>query len=237
MNVDSQTLSFIQSVVRTASLAKINNIIIEPGRIRAIDDSRTVAIFQIKDVPDLPFGSIGINRIDVFADRLAIAESASGFSVDVTVKGADTDTPWAQALTFKGKGVKVDYRCANPLTILAPKTLNDADQFKFSLTPEMLMMLQKGQTAMKADVVALQGNDDGVFMEIADINADALTYQISESFDNVSTGTETKFSHKYSIKTVLPLFKNNPTCDVYLTTKGMLRMVVNKLDVFIIPSV
>lgn len=237
MKIDPKSLNYIQNVVKTAELAKINNIIIEPGKIRAIDEDRTVVIFQDKDVPDMPFGSIGINRIDVFSDRFDIARTMDGFNVDAVVNGADTDTPWAKALTFKGKGIKVDYRCANPLTIQAPKSLNDGVKFEIRMNPEALALMQKGQTAMRADVMTLFGGPDGVFFEMADINSDALTYKFADDFADVSGGNDTEFTHKYKIKTLLPLFKSCPTSQFYLTTRGMLKLSVNNLDVYVIPSV
>ena len=237
MKMDQASLIYIQNVVNTADIAKITNIIIEPGKVRAIDEGRTVVIFQDKNVPAMPFGAIGINRIDVFSDRFDIAKTMDDFSVDVTVKGEDTDTPWAQAITFKGKRIKVDYRCANPLTIQAPKTLNDGVKFKIQMNPEALSLMVKGHAAMKADVVTLFGGPDGVFFEMADINADALTYKFADTFDNISDDNDCEFSHKYQIKTLLPLFKACPTSYFYITTRGMLKVVVNNLDVFVIPSV
>lgn len=237
MKLDQTTLKYIQDAVRTAELAKINNIIIEPGRVRAIDDDRTVVIFQEHNIPDMPFGSIGINRISTFSDRFEIARSMEGFNVEVVVKGADTETPWAQALTFKGKGIKVDYRCANPLTIQAPKTLNDATKFKVTMTPEALALMQKGQTAMKSDVITLFGGPDGVFFEMADINADALTYKIADEFECVSGGDGEEFTHKYQVKTLLPLLKTCSNGSFFITNRGMAKITVNNLDVFVVPSV
>lgn len=237
MKVDQQSLAYIQNVVNTADLVKISNIIIEPGKVRAIDADRTVVIFQDKDVPDLPFGSIGLNRIDVFASRYSIARTFDGFEIDATVEDSNPDTPFARALTMKGKKMKVDYRCANPATIQAPKVLNDTIKHRIRMSPEAVLLMQKGASAMSSDEITFVGTSEGVTMEISDINSDKLAFSFADRVDNVDTedGDSANFIHKYPIKTVTTLFKTNPDGYFYLTSRGMLKIVVNNLDVLVIP--
>lgn len=237
MKVDQQSLAYIQNVVTTAELVKIGSIIIEPGRVRAIDEDRTVVIFQEKDVPDMPFGSIGLNRIDVFSSRFQIAKTFDGFEIDATVEDSNPDAPFARALNMKGKKMKVDYRCANPATIQAPKVLNDTLKHRVRMSPEAVLLMQKGASAMGSDELTLIGDKDGVSMEISDINSDKLAYAFADVVDNVvdGDGDSANFIHKYPIKTITTLFKTNPDGYFYLTSRGMLKIVVNNLDVLVLP--
>lgn len=236
MKIDQASLAYIQNVVRTAELVKIGNIIIEPDRVRAIDEDRTVVLFQDKNVPVMPFGAVGLNRIDVFSSRYELAKSNSGFSIDIVVEANDPANTFARSITMKADGMKIDYRCANPATIAAPKALNDAVKYKVKMTAEAVLNIQKGQSAMGADELTFVGNSDGVSFEMSDINSDKLEYKFADKVETVDgTEGEAKFIHKYPIKTLFPLFKANPDGYFYLTTRGMMKVVVNNLDIYVLP--
>ena len=85
MKLSQDLISFIETVVRTGQSVNIDNVIIEPDMVRAIDDARTVVLYQNTNVPEMPFGSIGLNRIGVFLSRLEIAKSQDNFTLDVIV--------------------------------------------------------------------------------------------------------------------------------------------------------
>lgn len=237
MKLDQTSLNYISAVIRTAELVKIGNIIIEPGRVRAIDDDRTIVIFHEQDVPDMPFGAIGINRINVFNDRLELAKSQDNFSVEVEVRDAESDAPWAKALTFKGKGIKVEYRCANPKTIQAPKTLSDGEKYAIRMTADALALMNKGVSAMKADSVTIFGTNEGVFFEMADINGDALTYRFGDVAEDLVDGEDVEFSNKYPVKTLIPVLKLLPNAEVIITNRGLIKLKANGLTIYAIPSV
>lgn len=236
MTLDQATLQYIQNVLKAASIAKISNIIIEPDRVRAIDDNRSVIILHTENVPEMPFGSIGINRINVFADRLQMAQSASNFTADVTIKGENTDSPWAQALSFKGKGIKVDYRCANPLTIQAPKSMNDTREFQMEITNELVDIITKGQTAMKAEAVAFIGDDTGVHIEMSDINGDTLSYDVSSDVDKIGDGAADGFNHSFNIRVLLPIIKARGSKYITFTSKGFMNVKVSNLNFYLVPN-
>lgn len=237
MKLDQRSLDYITAVIKTADLVKINNIIIEPGKIRAIDDERTVAIFHEENVPDMPFGSIGINRLDVFGNRIELAKNAENFAVDVEVKDEGTDNPWAKTLTFKGKGIKIEYRCANPKTIQAPKTFADREAFSIQMNSDAIALIQKGMAAMKADTISIFGTEDGTYFEMADVNGDALTYRFGDVAGDLVEGEATNFSHKYTVKTILPVLKLVNNGEVIITSRGLLKIKPNGLTVYALPNV
>ena len=83
MKLDAQSLTYIKNVVETAQMVGIDNVIIEPGKVRAINDEKSVVLFQEENVPDMPFNSVGLNRIGVFLSRLEVARTQDSFAVDV----------------------------------------------------------------------------------------------------------------------------------------------------------
>jgi hypothetical protein len=247
MKLTNDEILCIQNVIKTAELVGIGNIIIEPGCIRAMDEDQTVVLFQDKNVPEMSFGSIGLNRISLFNSRLEVARAQDNFSMDAVLTGEDnkigfnkydpsTKNPvpmWVRSLTMNGKGTKIDYRCASSQTIKAPKNRAGVAQYRIDINPEMINMIIKGSSAMKADEVSLIGDKNGCTLEMADINGDSLEYHFTDVIHNEGTGTTPGFEYKYLIKLVLPLLKRNPTGSISITSRGTLIFTVNNLDIYI----
>jgi len=234
MKLTTDEIIYIQKVVKTAQMVDIDNIIIEPNLVRAIDDDKTVVLFQDSDVPDMAFGSIGLNRISVFMSRLDIAKTQEGFTIELD---NTNDSEYARALNMKAKGVKIDYRCANPSTIQAPRQVNDVLKYRVPLNAEAVVMLQKGQSAMSADTVTIISNKNGVSFEIVDINSDIFSYTFTDKVETLSDSNDINFAHRYPIKTLLPLFKQNPEGYFSVGQKGILSISVNGLNLFVLPQV
>jgi len=234
MKLDTDSIVYIQNVVRTAQMIDIDNVIIEPGLVRAIDDNKTVVLFQDKDVPDMSFGSIGLNRIGVFMSRLDIAKTQEDFNIDATI---DDGSQFTRSLTMKAKGLKVDYRCANPTTIQAPKQVNDVMKYKVQLNAEAVVLLQKGQSAMAAENVTIVSGKDGVKFELVDINDDVFSHIVTTDVECLTDDTNTSFAYRYPVKTLLPLFKYNPEGFFTIGQKGILSISVNGLTIFVLPQV
>jgi hypothetical protein len=236
MKVDQQSLAYIENVVTTARLVGIDGIIIEKDRVRAVDEDSTVILLHTTNVPELPFGSIGLNRTDVFSSRYAIARSIDNFEMDVIVDGPE-DARYARALTMKAKGTKIDYRCANPATIRAPKALNDAVKYRVRMHPEAVLHMQKGASAMESDELTMIGSKDSVSFEVSDINGDKLSFKFGDTVDNVQPDdtSDPKFANRYPIKLLQTLFKANPDGYFFVTSRGMLKVSVNGLDVYVLP--
>ena len=233
MKLDAETIGYLQLVVNTAQLVGIDNIIIEEGMVRAIDENKTVVIYQNENVPTPVFGAVGLNRIGVFTSRFDIIKTRDDANIEVTV---DEERGFARSLIMRSKGIKVDYRCANPASIQAPRQINDQMKFQVPLSGEAVMLLQKGQGAMGAETVSVISNDDGVAFELADINNDVFSHVFADEAKCLDGGKPI-FAHRYPVKTLLAMFKTNAEGDFYIGGKGMLKFMVNGLDVYVIPQV
>lgn len=227
MKLDQDTLTYIKNVVETGQMVGIDNVIIETGKVRAINDEKSVVLFQEENVPDMGF-NVGLNRVSVFLNRLEVARTQENFAVDVKT---DDSAEFARSFTMTGKGFKVDYRCANPKTIAAPKKINDELLHEIELTPQAVYMLQKGQTAMGADVVSLICNSEGITFQYVDGNDDKFSHTFTLE------GSSESFTYKYPIKILLPLFKHDAENTFKIGRKGMLNIMVNNLNIFVLPQV
>jgi hypothetical protein len=236
MKIEQEYLSYLENVVNTAQLLGIDSVILDQTRISGIDDSDSVLLLHTDNIPKFSFGSIGLNRIKLFISRYSIGKSVSNTEVQAVVETTN-NVQYVRSLTISGKGTKIDYRCANPATIRAPKSFNDTIKFKAKMSPEAVLYMQKGAGAMEADEVQLIGTKNSLSFEMADINGDKLTFKFGDAVElvNVATPSDINFSHKYPIKILQTLFKPNSEADFYVTTKGMLKVTINELDVYVLP--
>lgn len=234
MNIDTETMSFLVNVVKTAQLVDIDNAIVEPGRVRGMDDNHTVVLFHEQDIPDMPFGSIGLNRLGVFLSRYEIARTQDSFKVEAKLSD---DEQFARSLTLKGKGTKIDYRCANPTTIKAPRQINDTMKVGVQVNGEAVRLLQKGQAAMSnPETVTLLCDDDKVSFELVDVNNDVFKHTFAQEIELLD-GDDSNFAHRYPLKILLSLAKQHPDGHFEIGHKGMLKFPVSDLTVYILPQV
>jgi len=235
MKLSSDTLAFIQTVVETAHLVDIDNVIIDSESLRGLSEGSTVVLLE-KNVPNLEFEAIGLNRTDVFQQRLNVVRELDNFTVDAVV---DDEKGFVRSLTMKAKGTKVDYRCANPTTIRAPRILHDEMLARVVVNADAVRMLQKGASAMGSDAVSFTSDADGVSFALVDLNQDTFEHAFAEHAEPLKEGTPANFSHKYPVKTVLALLKHSSSDLTFFEVgvKGTLRVKVNGLGVYVIPMV
>lgn len=238
MKLDTNIITFIKRVIKTAQLVGVDNIIIETGKVRAVDDSRTIAIIQDSGVPTFPFESMALNRIDIFLSRLALVDNRDDFTIDAIIH---EKTNQVSSLTMKGKGIKVDYRCANIDTMSKiPKQSADVLKYRVDIDADTVSLLQKAQSAMPqqdtVDVVTIVSKDDGVFFELSDVTGDVFSLKFAEGATSlIPDDKDTRFVYRYPIKTLLVLFKHNPTGVFNVGQRGILNVEVNNANIYVPP--
>lgn len=238
MKLDKEIIDYIFNVVKTGDIVNVDNIIIEPNMVRSMDEERTVGLFTNKNVPDMPFNSIGITRIHDLLSRFSIVKELENFLIEVTT---DPDEVYATKLVLKAKKMKVDYRCGDPSKIAAPKVLHDVECYRVQLNEDAVGLFQKGNAAMSTDEVSLVSND-GVSFEFTDLSHDIYQYTFADTVEPILNAdgeapSSLKFAHRYPAKTLQALFKNNPTAEFTIGQKGMMRFPLNDLTVFVLPRV
>jgi len=236
MVLDTKLINLIKASVKTAQLIGIDSLVIEESGIRAIDDDKTVLIFQTRNIPELPFNSIAISRVNIFNARIAVVETRKNMIIEAVLNGGSV-----QSLLLKGDGTKVDYRCANSQTVRAPTSLDKTGtmkwEFRIPLNPEAVMMMVKAQTAMGSDLVTIVSNQDGVAFEMIDNTNDVFSYNVTNQVESLFVGTDPSFVYRYPIKTLLSLFKQDTEGTFEIANNGFLKYAVNGLDVIVLPKV
>lgn len=233
MKLDAITISYLQTVVKTAKLVNIDSVIIEPNIVRAIADDNSVVILQNKDVPDMPFGSIGMNRLDLFNSRYELLRSQEKFSVEADI---DEDAKCVRSIIMKAKGTKIDYRCAKPQTIKAPRQINDTLKHRVKVNGDTVVLLNKAVSAMTGPEHVTLISNEGVSLELSDINNDTFKHTFMEKAETLTPDASGKFAHRYFVKTLLPLLKQDSEGHFDVGAKGILAFYVNNLTVYVLPQ-
>lgn len=232
MKISKEEINFIEKTTRTAKILGIDEIIVEPGRVRAIDEDHSIFILQ-QGLPTYSFNSIGINRTDTFLSRLEIAKSQDNLNVDVQF---DDDNVFTREVTMKSKKIRVNYRCANPTTIKAPKSLKQQNfAYSFNLNKEDVEILQKGCAAMNAEDVTIIHNNKQISCEMVDINNDVFSQVVSNEC-YVEDDAAEKFAFRYPVKRFMSLMKHRDSEKIEITEKGFLCVQIEGLNVYILPK-
>ena len=234
MKLDPEVTAYILNVVNTCKIVDIQSVVIEDGMVRGMNDDTTVVIFHDEDVIEQNHGAFGLTRLNELKARYDIASSCQNFSVEVIVK---ENEDFVRSIIMKGKGTKVDYRCGKPDQIKAPRQINDEMQAIVPLTEEAVNLLQKGASAMGSEFVSIISNDDGVSFELADVNNDVFKHTFADKAIAIDPESKIKFAHRYPIKTIIAMFKQNMSGTFAVGAKGMLQFPVNGLNLYLLPQV
>jgi len=233
MKLLTKEISYIQKVIQTAMLVGIDNVIIEHGRVSGIDEAKTVVLLQTSNVPDMSFGSICMNRLNIFNSRLDIVKNQDNFCIEAIYH---PEKKFTRSLVMKGTGVRMDYCCANPDNIIAPRQVGDKILYEIKLNEKAVSLLQKGASAMDAKNVSIISND-GVSFELVDTNNDVFSHTFAEKPNLVGEEGDGRFVFSYPVKLLISLFNQNPENSFLIGKVGMLTCQVNGLNIIVLPRV
>lgn len=239
---ENSWIDIIVRVLKTAEKVGIDNVIIEPNVIRAINDAKTVVLFQNENVPQLSVGSIGINRIGTFMQRYNIIVSRENphFEADVNEeKGFVRSIDMSSDDIVSSDDIDITYRCANPDTIQAPKKINDVPVYQFIIPGRTSSIMKQAQAAMGSETVEITSDGDSVSYKIVDINNDNFNHIFPGKVVNIDDEeeTSTSFSYKYPVKNILSVIDSDIDTMFEIGEKGIITTVVNGLNVLILPQV
>lgn len=233
IKINEEVLTLIRKTVSTAKTFGIEDIIIEENMVRGLHPDRVSVLLHTENIPLLPFNAIAINRLSVFSNRIDLANTQENMIVEVTT---DNDTN-ASSLTFKAGRLKINYRCANPSTVKAPKKLKDIFIRRITISNEAKDMLIKAYNAMKTEYIAFVNDEQGVRFEMFDLNNDVCSFQFSDNVVMLEDGYNETFTIRYPVKMLLALFKNNTETTFEIGKEGVLKMNYNDLNMLILPKV
>src|SRR5574343_273300 len=110
MQINSTSISQLDSLIQTSLTAGIKKLVIEAGKIRGIDEKQSVVIITTDNVPDFNGKQIGINRLDSLAARLNLVKTQGSLNIDAAEASNGTDI---SLLDLSSGRTKAQFRCAS----------------------------------------------------------------------------------------------------------------------------
>jgi len=241
MKLDTTSIANLNKLLAVSALASIDNLIIEDGTARGVDEDKSVVLISDQNIPS--FGKdvkAGLTRLSMLSQRLNLVKGKDDIEVEVKL----SPTNEISQLEITGSGAKVQYRGANLNTIKAPRAVNTNATWQIDIPLEMLAVIQNGANAMGAKKAILNrktGNE--VFIEFIDDNNDAFSMKIADTATFIGEGDAPNpvFIHYYPSKTLLSILKAaGSECDKVVTVVigniGTLQVLVSGHLLTIIPK-
>lgn len=232
MKLSHTTVFQIERAVTLAKIFGIDDVIIETGCVRGMDHKQTVIMLQTENVADLEFESLGLNRLPMFTSRLDLAIDKDGFQASASLNGSIISS-----IEFKAKGLKIDYRAANPSKLKAPKAVKDQMGVEFAYTKEQLELLNSAARAMaqnKDSNVTIIKKQNTICVELSDENGDKFELELGSCVNLVDSAPDF-FAHRYPINTLMTVMKQGEHRIQIGERQGVLNVPIQDFNIYIIP--
>lgn len=244
MKLSPDSIRNLKTLLQTVSLVKIDRLIIEGNLIRGVDEDQTVVIVSDTNVPDFGGAIVGLNRLSILANRIALFDADEAFSVEA-VETPSREGNGMDISVFKlaSKGSKFEYRCARAGSIKAPKQLNDSFVWAITVPVDSVKLAISAANTMGSEQVALVSKGSGeVLFEIVDGSTqDTFTTKIADEAvwlaEDQDQPTQA-FVNYYAVKALMPLLKAAATQGdpvILVGEEGMLQITVNNYTMTLLP--
>ena len=107
---------------------------------------------------------------------------------------------------------------------------------RVTLNADSVVLFQKASAAMSNPEYVTVISNDGVTIEMSDINNDVFKHTLMEKVELLTPDASGKFAHRYFVKTLFPLLKQNSDGHFDVGAKGLLAFYVNNLTVYVLPQ-
>lgn len=240
MKFNTDSIHRLTTLVQTAMVAGLKKVVIEPGKVRGIDEKQSVVVISTDNVPDLNGKSVGITRIDSLYARLSLVGSQGDVEIEATEVPNANDI---SILDLQCGKTKAQFRCASVEAVKGvPKNITDTLVWQIAVNSTLLPTLTQAVSAMEAETITIASRDGTqVSFELVDKNKDVFTTDAEDApqwiGQNSSPGS---FVQKYPAKTLLGLLKEaskttNPLL-IKIGEGGILSLKVNGFDFYVIPQ-
>lgn len=236
--IKTHLVDYIQNVIETASLLNVESVVIDDHSVRGMNEDG-MFILQRDNLPDdLPFDGIGFGSIAALKSRMTLFED---YEAQYELKKQQNGYSWPYLLKFKSNTSKtsVEYRCAAPLTVKAPKNTKDPVAFSFYMDEDSVNMLVKSNVVMRTETVLLSSKKNKVTFKLCDENSNVLEHRITKDLNIIDEDDfGDSFMFEYKARNILPILKylakQYEEFEINITTRGLLQVNVNDLMIYIL---
>lgn len=240
MKLSTDAINNLNLLIQTTFLAGISKLIIDSNKICGINDQQTVAIITSNNVPDFQGKKIGISRLNMLDARMNLVKSVGDLNIDATESNNGQEI---SILDISSGKTKAQFRCSSMDNVKGvPKNIADNLVWEIQISNKLLPTLNQGFTAMSSENIIIASKDGkNVSFEYVDSNKDIFTMDGDGDIKWIGDGdAQSSFCQKYPTKAFLSLLKEISKTSDTITMKigagGILQLMVNGFDFFVIPA-
>lgn len=216
--------------MKTAALVGVDGVQITSTGLHGMNEAQNVFLIHYDDVPQFDFETLAVTDLTGFTSRLSLFDDPTAITIEAEMNDR---VHCVKKLTMKAGRTRVDYQCADPRLVPAPKKIADEFYYQFDLDDDSITKIQKGLAIFKSDTFTISSNLKGVSVEIQSINNDIFEHTLPTDAIALQ-GDSTNFMFQYPAKVALSLFKQVRDGTVKVGKKGTIGMALNDINVQIL---
>lgn len=234
MKLSNQEVQQLTNILNTCLIGGVETLIIEDGKVRAVNESKTFAIISDHQVPKLP-KKMGLSRISALKSRMDL------FAGNVVIDANDNSREEISFLDISSGKSKVQFRCTSTALIKAPSSINDSAELTVFLDKSEMKLILDAVRVMSAKLVNFSFKDKGVVtVQIKDSSNECFTINLNSPFSLVS-GENVLEDVNYSSDVLSAVIKKNmediSTLSLSIGGRGTLTTRVSGHTVVLLPQV
>ena len=238
MKLTAFSKAFLKNAINVSSVLGIEAFVIDGISLRGSDQSRGIAMILSTDGLEFGFNNLGVSRIPILKSRLTLLENAE---VEFHTIDKGNDTLYVSTLEFSKGRTKTSFRCADPTTIKAAKSINDPVVFSVTATKEDIEMICRAIGSLKAEYATVTSDDDmNCSFKMSDTDGDGFTHVLANKMELVddAQGSLAKSYRTDVLRPILQAAIGNGASEVTLefTKRGPIRLLVSEIPVYIFPK-
>lgn len=234
------SVKLLKDAINTASILGMEKLVIDQHSIRGESlENSTLMLLKFPEDMELEFGAMAITRVQELVSRMRILGSDGDIIPEF--KTRDSGDQFVFRLKFKRGRTSVEFKCADPAYVKAPKAFNDPDSYRFSVVPEDVEILLSAKAVMQTERITFIGKDDGsVSVTASASEGDKMVHEIDSEFERLNDANDS-FTYSYKTKILFPVLKGLLSSSgeeetITISRRGIIKVYINDIPAFIFPE-
>lgn len=237
--LSKSSMKMLKDAIRTASILGMEKLVIDHHSIRGESlENSTLMLLKFPEDMEMEFGSIAITRVQELISRMRILGSDGDIAPEF--KTRDSGEQFVFRLKLKRGRTSVEFKCADPAYVKAPKAFNDPDSFTFTVVPEDVEVMLSAKSVMQTEKITFIGKDDGAVSITASASeGDKMVHEIGSKFEALNDANDS-FTYSYKTKILFPVLKELLSSAeeevITISRRGIIKVYINDIPAFIFPE-
>jgi hypothetical protein len=220
-------------VLHVANIAGFESLILEEGRVRALNESKTCALVASEGGPVLS-QKMGLSRLSALRSRLGL------FSGDLQIEARESNRSEISMLEISSGRSKAQFRCTSTALINAPQTINDEPGTILTASKQEIKLILDAVRAMGSKLICIKVSEDGhVRFEVSDSTNDIFTAELDAEAEFINTSDS--ITCNYSTDVICPVLRasceDSDSVDLVIGQKGTLSLNLLGFPLTLLPQI